>query len=201
VPRARSKKPRSRKPKSGDVRLHDPEALRALAHPARLRVVDELYQGNERTASELAQITDLSPSAMSYHLRALEKWGIVERAEERKDGRERPWPAKGRSLSWSGEMSVAAAAAQDVIAAGYFDQLREAFRRWTVLEPNESDTWREVAGLGRSFMWLTEDEAAALSAELSATIRKHLQDRDAVHHPEGTRRVLCVIGIVPTAPG
>jgi DNA-binding transcriptional ArsR family regulator len=191
---------RKRRRPSGDVRLRDPGALRALAHPARLLVVDELYQGPERTASELARITELTPSAMSYHLHALEKWGIIERAEARDDGRERPWRAAGRSLSWASDMSVAAAAAQDVIAGGYFEQLREAFRRWSLVEPNESDVWREVAGLGRSFLWLTEDEAKALSDELSETIRKHLHDRDAVEHPEGTRRVLCVLGIVPIVP-
>src|SRR5262252_1273011 len=75
----------------GDLTLEDPGALRALAHPARLAVVDELYQGNERTSSELAELTGLSPSAMSYHLRALERWGIVERGTPRNDGRERPW--------------------------------------------------------------------------------------------------------------
>jgi DNA-binding transcriptional ArsR family regulator len=199
--RAGSDQPRKRKRLSGDVRLRDPGALRALAHPARLMVVDELYQGPERTASELARITDLSPSAMSYHLHALERWGIVERGEARGDARERPWRAAGRSLSWASDMSVAAAAAQDVIAGGYLEQLREAFRRWSLVEPGESDAWREVAGLGRSFLWLTEDEAKALSDELSATIRKQVQDRDAVDHPEGTRRVLCVLGIVPTVEG
>ena len=45
----------------GDVKLEDPGALRALAHPARLAVVDELYQGVERTSSELAELTGLSP--------------------------------------------------------------------------------------------------------------------------------------------
>jgi DNA-binding transcriptional ArsR family regulator len=198
MPRAGSDKPRHRRRPSGEVRLRDPGALRALAHPARLMVVDELYQGAERTASELAAITDLSPSAMSYHLHALEKWGIVERADPRQDGRERPWRAPARSLMWASDMSVAAAAAQDVIAGGYLEQLREAFRRWSLVEPAQSDTWREVAGLGRSFLWLTEEEAKAFSDELSATIGKHLQDRDAVEHPEGTRRVLCVLGIVPT---
>jgi len=48
---------------SGEVELDDPGALRALAHPARLAVVDELYQGVERTSSELAALTGLSPSA------------------------------------------------------------------------------------------------------------------------------------------
>lgn len=189
---------RKRRRLSGEVRLRDPGALRALAHPARLMVVDELYQGPERTASELARITDLTPSAMSYHLHALEKWGIIERGEAREDGRERPWRASGRSLRWDSEMSVADAAAQDVIAAGYLEQFRETFRRWSLVEATESDVWREVALLSRSFLWLTEEEAKALSAELSETIRKHIQDRDAVEHPEGTRRVLCVVGIVPT---
>jgi DNA-binding transcriptional ArsR family regulator len=189
---------RKRRRLSGEVRLRDPGALRALAHPARLMVVDELYQGPERTASELARITDLTPSAMSYHLHALEKWGIIERGEAREDGRERPWRASGRSLRWDSEMSVADAAAQDVIAAGYLEQFRETFRRWSLVEATESDAWREVALLSRSFLWLTEEEAKALSAELSETIRKHIQDRDAVEHPEGTRRVLCVVGIVPT---
>jgi DNA-binding transcriptional ArsR family regulator len=193
-----SNHPRKRRRPSGEVRLRDPGALRALAHPARLMVVDELYQGPERTASELARITDLTPSAMSYHLHALEKWGIVERAEARDDGRERPWRAAGRSLRWDSDMSGAAAAAQDVIAAGYLEQLREAFRRWSLVEATESDVWREVTGFGRSFLWLTEEEAKALSEDLSKAIRERLQDRDAVEHPEGTRRVLCVLGIVPT---
>src|SRR4029450_1968676 len=119
---AKARPNKKRRRPTGDVRLEDPGALRALAHPARLRVVDELYQGSERTASELAKITGLTPSAMSYHLRALERWGIVERADPREDGRERPWRAPARSLTWASDMSVAAAAAQDVIAGGYFGQ-------------------------------------------------------------------------------
>lgn len=201
MPRQRSKRPRKRQRLSGDVRLRDPGALRALAHPARLVIVDELYQGAERTASELAAIADLSPSAMSYHLHALERWGIVTRGDARLDGRERPWRAAGRSLSWAADMSVAAAAAQDVIAGGYLEQLRELFRRWSLVEEGEAATWREIAGLSRSFLWLTEEEAQAFAAELTETIQKHVRDRDVVEHPEGTRRVLCMVGLVPTIEG
>ena len=59
------------------VVLSDPRAIKALAHPARLAVIDELFAGRELTATECAQVAGLSLSAMSYHLRALEKWGIV----------------------------------------------------------------------------------------------------------------------------
>src|SRR3954451_9382135 len=78
--------------------ISDPRAIRALAHPARQRVIDELYNGKVLTATECAEIAGLTPSAMSYHLRALEKWGIIERAEESADGRERPWRSKAASL-------------------------------------------------------------------------------------------------------
>jgi len=53
--------------------LTDPRAIRAIAHEARQLVIDELYSGSVITATEAAQICGLSPSAMSYHLRALEK--------------------------------------------------------------------------------------------------------------------------------
>lgn len=193
MPKARPDKHR----RTGDVRLEDSGALRALAHPARLLVVDELYQGLERTASELAEITGLTPSAMSYHLRALERWGIVERGDTREDGRERPWRAAGESVTWASEMSVAAAASQDVIAGEVFEQLRAAFRRWSAVEASESGRWREVASLNRSFMWLTDEEAEAFLAELNKAVEKRTRGRDAENHPEGTRRVLYLMGFVP----
>jgi DNA-binding transcriptional ArsR family regulator len=79
--------------------LTDPRAIRALAHEARQQVIDELYSGAILTATEAAQICGLSPSAMSYHLRALEKWGIVVRDDTSGDGRERPWRAAAHSLA------------------------------------------------------------------------------------------------------
>jgi DNA-binding transcriptional ArsR family regulator len=181
----------------GDIRLDDPGALRALAHPARLSVVDELYQGFERTSSELAELTGLSPSAMSYHLRALERFGIVERGTSREDGRERPWRAAGRTLSLDPE--TISAAATDVVAATTLQHLRDEFRRWAMVEAGQGRVWRDVAGINRSYFWLTEEEVEELSADLRAVIRKHTADRDATHHPEGTRRVFCLVAIVPKA--
>lgn len=95
--------PRRPQDREDHLVLTDPRALRALAHPARTAVVDELYQGKVRTSSELAQLTGLTPSAMSFHLRALEKWGIVRRAEGGTDARERPWQRAAKGLSWNGE--------------------------------------------------------------------------------------------------
>jgi DNA-binding transcriptional ArsR family regulator len=182
-----------------NVELHDPAALRALAHPARLTVVDELYQGQERTASELATLTGLTPSAMSYHLRALERWGIVERADERHDARERPWRAAGRSLSVISDASPTATAARDVIVGGYLQHLRDELRRWSLVEGRESEGWRNVAGGRRSFLWLTEGEAQAFTEEMRTVIDRYVGDRDATNHPADTRRLVCVLAVVPEA--
>ena len=63
---------------SQPVSISDPQAIRALAHEARLTVLEELFASQAtRTATELATRCELTPSAMSYHLRALEKYGYV----------------------------------------------------------------------------------------------------------------------------
>ncbi|MFC7401225.1 ArsR/SmtB family transcription factor [Citricoccus sp. GCM10030269] len=81
------------------VVISDPQAIRALAHEARLEALEELYASQStRTATELASRCGLTPSAMSYHLRALEKYGFVERSPSEGDGRERRWKAAGSSL-------------------------------------------------------------------------------------------------------
>ena len=181
------------------VRLTDPGALRALAHPARLTIVDDLYGGRERTASELGELTGLTPSAMSYHLRALERWGIVERAGAREDGRERPCRAAGGSLSLVSDSSALSVAAADIIAGGYLEQFREELRRWSLVEDAEGKTWREAAGMSRSSLWLTDSEAEAFTAELKGLTERYEAGRSSVEHPAGTRRVVCLIGIVPVA--
>src|SRR6185369_16701523 len=72
--------------------ISDPAVMRALAHPARLALLE--YLANHRdgaTATECATVVGLSPSATSYHLRALAKVGIIHEAPGRGDGRERVW--------------------------------------------------------------------------------------------------------------
>jgi DNA-binding transcriptional ArsR family regulator len=198
---AKKRRRSTRRRPADEVRLDEPGALRALAHPARLIAVDELYQGVERTASELAELAGLTPSAMSYHLRALERWGVIERGEAREDGRERPWRASGRSLSVVSDASPTAVAASDVIVGGYLQQLRDDIRRWSLVEGDEKEAWREIAGGRRSFLWLTEDEAAAFSIELKDVIDKYAAERDAAHHPDDARRLVCLLAIVPTVGG
>ena len=86
-------------------RFENPRSIRALAHPARLAIIDALATGEELTATQCAQLTGLSPSATAYHLKLLERYGLAETAPpgrtagsgrgERPDARSTPtWTAR-----------------------------------------------------------------------------------------------------------
>ena len=60
------------------LEISDPRALRALAHPARLSLLQHLVLDGPATATECAEVAGLSPSACSYHLRALARYGFVD---------------------------------------------------------------------------------------------------------------------------
>jgi DNA-binding transcriptional ArsR family regulator len=75
--------------------LTDPKTMRALAHPARIAIWTHLGMRGSATATECAEIAGLSPSACSYHLRTLAKYGLAEEdPASAADGRERPWRAR-----------------------------------------------------------------------------------------------------------
>lgn len=95
--------------------LSEPGAFKAVAHPARYRIIEELYSGRDLTATEAAELVGLTPSAMSYHLRALERYGLVERGQS-DDGRERPWRRVAEHLGFANKGGVSPAVAQAVLA-------------------------------------------------------------------------------------
>jgi DNA-binding transcriptional ArsR family regulator len=68
----------------------DVSAVRALAHPLRLRLLDLLRFDGPATATMLAERVGESTGSTSYHLRQLARHGFIEDAP-RRDGRERWW--------------------------------------------------------------------------------------------------------------
>jgi DNA-binding transcriptional ArsR family regulator len=76
-----------------EMPVTDVSVMRALAHPVRLALMEHLGVTGPATATECAEVVGQSPSAVSYHLRALARAGLVEAAPGRGDGRERLWRA------------------------------------------------------------------------------------------------------------
>ncbi|GAA1551252.1 helix-turn-helix domain-containing protein [Kribbella hippodromi] len=173
--------------------ISDPRAIRALAHPARQRIIDELFNGQVLTATECAELAGLTPSAMSYHLRALEKWGIIERAEESADGRERPWRAPARSLMISSQSGGSGRLASQAMIRSTADAVIDRFA-----ELDADDPWDDVSSLSRSRLWLTHDEAKQLGKELAELVERFEKRRPAKGRTPGSRQVSTLFAVVPT---
>jgi predicted ArsR family transcriptional regulator len=72
--------------------VHDPRVLRALAHPARTRILGEIEAGGPARAADIARELDIPANQASFHLRQLAKYGLVEEAPgEARDKRDRVW--------------------------------------------------------------------------------------------------------------
>ncbi|NRQ39801.1 helix-turn-helix transcriptional regulator [Nonomuraea sp. NN258] len=71
--------------------LHDPDRLKALAHPMRRSMLTHLAIHGPATSTTLGELLGAKTGTTSYHLRQLEKHGFIEEIPERSTGRERWW--------------------------------------------------------------------------------------------------------------
>jgi len=148
------------------TRLTDPRALRAYAHPVRMKLVGLLRTEGPLTATRAAELLGESSGTCSFHLRQLAKYGLVEEAGGG-IGREKPWRATTTSTAWDAtadtpELAAATGLLNTVIAEGYFEQLM----RWLEARPDEPPEWREAAPLGDRILYVTAGELAELSRKV-----------------------------------
>src|SRR5690606_21557592 len=61
-------------------KIRDARVLRAVAHPLRLGILDELLKDGPLTATELAERLGETPANCSWHLRQLARYGFIEEA-------------------------------------------------------------------------------------------------------------------------
>ncbi len=186
------------------VEIADPKAIRALAHAARLEVISELYATQvSRTATELAAQTGLTPSAMSYHLRALQKWGIVEPAATAGDARERRWKAAGTDFTIKSGGGVASP------EFAVLDLELDAFRRRVTAYAQGRDERRRAAlpaappssvVLASNLLYLTPEQRAELTVKLFELLRDYeLEDPDQI--PDGAERMATLWSMIPDDRG
>lgn len=179
-------------PVEGVVVLRDPAAIKALTHPARLAVLEELFRGRELTATECAEIAGVSPSAMSYHLRALAKAGIVVAGEPSADGRRRPWRAAGSSLQVSVETATTGAAdAGRALIDTVLDQVRTEAEAWVAR--SETGEWREASGFSAMTLELTLEQTRTLSAALETAAEQARQNASEGKPPGRSMRLAMML--------
>ncbi|MEV4131084.1 metalloregulator ArsR/SmtB family transcription factor [Dactylosporangium sp. NPDC049742] len=171
--------------------IRDASTMRALAHPARIAILDRLFDGGEpATATELAEVCGLSPSATSYHLRELAKVNLIEQAPSRGDGRERVWRSQLRGLNIEpGPEGGAAERAADRELSLMFLEIEDArARAWLARRDEEPYAWYTAATSADMQIQVTAHELKALNDEVFALFERYARSRRP-DPPEGARQV------------
>jgi DNA-binding transcriptional ArsR family regulator len=182
------------------LRLTDPRMMRALAHPARIAILQHLGLDGPSTATECAAVVGLSPSACSYHLRALARCGFVEEdLASASDGRQRPWRARIISMTFDesdpdqpGAIRAAGRLLSESLRAR-FDELRADYLDRA---SRYSAEWRDVAGWHQDVVHVTAAEAAALREQVQALLAGYRRLGPA-ERPPGARRVHALLDLIP----
>lgn len=175
----------------------DPESIRALAHPVRLRLLDFLADTSEATATECAEHLGESVASCSFHLRTLEKYGFIERAEPR--GREKPWRIirGGVDLRPTPEVPESLGAASE-LAAVWLSRETARFHAYLAQIERESDDWVQATTFTRSAFWATAEEAAELNGMLNEITARFVErETDPATRPSGARRVRLFAAVNP----
>jgi DNA-binding transcriptional ArsR family regulator len=178
--------------------IRDPAVLRALAHPARMEILERLMNGPPATATDCAAACGLSPSATSYHLRALARVGLVEEAPSRGDARERVWRStmEGFAVEPGPEQDPEArAAAQDLVEV-FLVRDETRLRRWLTRADQEPKEWYDAAALYDSLLQVTPEELRALNDQVLAVLRPYRKAR-RTDPPAGSRTVTAMFRAFP----
>jgi DNA-binding transcriptional ArsR family regulator len=160
--------------------VSDPVALRALAHPIRLQLVELVGREGSITGAEAARQLGISQALASHHLRQLAKYGFVEPADAA-DHRARPWRVTSTSTRFApeeGEGRQANDLLQRLILERAFGELES----WQQRRDQLDERWSDLTDLSNGLIYLTLDDLAQLRAAFAALIEPLVENRRVGEH-------------------
>jgi predicted ArsR family transcriptional regulator len=160
------------------VKHLDPQSVRALAHPLRVRLLGSLRFDGPGTASILGERLGESSGATSYHLRVLADHGFIEEDTSRGRGRERWWRSAHDATSWRPEQfrgDPDAEAAEQWLSGFVARQGMEWLDGWLERRPSADPAWVNASAESDYRLQMTPRELRAMVDELHAVIRRHDQ--------------------------
>lgn len=162
------------------LRIADPAAMRAMAHPLKWTLMDVLLTEGAATSTRCAELTGESQANCSFHLRQLARYGLVEEAPST-SRKERPWRLTTVNQSWSRVQpdpvrAAAAAELEQVFVQHEFATLM----RWVRTAAAYGDDWQRASMRAGAIAWLTPEELAVLRDQIEELM---LSYRDRVEDP------------------
>ena len=158
-----------------------PAALRALAHPLRIRILDLLPIRGPLTASKLGEIVGESSGSTSYHLRQLAKHGLVREVEGKGTARERWWERTpgGFSISNAGKDSPAGRQTAEAVNIEFL-RLRNERAMHFLRAGQEADeetvaAWSGSVTFATASRWATPEQMKSLVQAWDRFTMEHLE--------------------------
>lgn len=161
------------------VRTLDPGALKALAHPLRVRIFDLLASQGPQTASSLAAMVGETSGSTSYHLRALAAHNLIQEVPGRGTARERWWERPKGRIDMPGPdetMSPANRAAAQIVTSEFFRLRHETLMAYLNRPRSEEpEEWRDVALTMTTHLDMTAAQVMELREELEALVESAIE--------------------------
>jgi DNA-binding transcriptional ArsR family regulator len=158
-----------------------PAALKALAHPVRLRMLGLLRIEGPATATTLATRLGLNTGATSYHLRHLAQHGFIVDDAERGNARDRWWRAAHASTTTGpqdpgdDEAGEVLDAYLQAVAVVYTEQLQRAMEERALLP----EPWRNASEFSDYVLRLTPAKARRVRDTIHEAIRSTDEDPES----------------------
>lgn len=185
-------------PESSGSKSVDAGALKALAHPLRVRMYDLLADRGSATASQLAEKVGESSGTTSYHLRLLAKHGFIEEDPDRGNRRDRYWKVRGYNLEASALVDDPEAMADLRVAASelwrnYARQIETWFRTGEQWGPR----WMSSSVSNMMRFDATPEEMVELRDEVMEVLARFAARFEGREPPEGSVRIVSQFHVFP----
>lgn len=191
------------------TRVTDPKAVAAITHPLRMRLLGELARRGSARAVDLAEVVGEPANAVSFHLRQLARYGLIEENPERAQNRRERWWRQTSDRGFHIDIEAIreredGEAAVDTlrrVAEGHVVALHRAIRdQRSRTAPGQDPLRSELDVISGDFaVRLTRDELKEMRQELNVVLERWTEkSRSAGPDDEGERRGY--YGVVMAAP-
>ena len=185
-------------------KVTDARTFRALTHPVRVALLEELLHGGALTATEAGERIGETPTTCSFHLRQLAKYGFVEEAGGGQ-GRARPWRLSTIGMSMSPASGDREAEIASEAAMRLFRERQLArYETWRATRGSYPAEWRDAATDSEYVFYLTPDELEQMNAQVHEVLTRwfELEGRveDPARRPPGSAPVETLLFSYPIEP-